>query len=356
MDKLLSKQMRIFWIVAFLFPYLLGILMGIGYSQGIDLDAFPGAQMFYPAAGAILALLLTRKGDQYIPKKFFVSYLTITMLAVLLVLGSFIFPNKIWHSLLNIVYIPGSIISLVLLLTEKKDKKEAYGLRIKCIKVSLGIILLFLLLYILRAVFSNVISGEINSILKNLHNPAIWITVCTLPFTFIISFLPFFGEEYGWRYYLQPIFQKRFGIRKGVILLGIVWGIWHLPINLFYYSTPVYGFISVLNQCITCIALGIFFAYAYMRTKNIWVPVALHFLNNNLIPVITGTLSEDVIKNQSLTWEETLYSLLINGILFAGFLFSKYFKDKKYLLPTPNERADILVCPKINTEDNESTL
>lgn len=29
-------------------------------------------------------------------------------------------------------------------------------------------------------------------------------------------------------------------------------------------------------------------AYVYMKTENIWVPVAVHFLNNNLIPVFAG--------------------------------------------------------------------
>ncbi|MCS4523181.1 CPBP family intramembrane metalloprotease [Clostridium botulinum] len=45
-----------------------------------------------------------------------------------------------------------------------------------------------------------------------------------------------FGEEYGWRYFLQTAFQERLGKRKGIIFLGIIWGIWHLPLNLFYYS------------------------------------------------------------------------------------------------------------------------
>ena len=48
----------------------------------------------------------------------------------------------------------------------------------------------------------------------------------------------FFGEEYGWRYYLQPVLQKRFGLRAGVIILGVVWGLWHIPDDLFRYYLP----------------------------------------------------------------------------------------------------------------------
>ena len=43
-----------------------------------------------------------------------------------------------------------------------------------------------------------------------------------------------FGEEYGWRGYLQEILQIRFGKRIGVILLGIIWELWHFPIEIIW--------------------------------------------------------------------------------------------------------------------------
>ena len=45
------KQLRIFLSVAFVLPYLMGILMGYAYNRGIDVSFFPNAQMYYPAAG-----------------------------------------------------------------------------------------------------------------------------------------------------------------------------------------------------------------------------------------------------------------------------------------------------------------
>ncbi|MCS4515483.1 CPBP family intramembrane metalloprotease [Clostridium botulinum] len=46
-----------------------------------------------------------------------------------------------------------------------------------------------------------------------------------LPLSFPLTFIVFFGEEYGWRYFLQTAFQERLGKRKGIIFLGIIWGI-----------------------------------------------------------------------------------------------------------------------------------
>lgn len=146
---------------------------------------------------------------------------------------------------------------------------------------------------------------------------------------FLLAYTAFFGEEYGWRYYLQPVLQNKFGLRKGVLILGVIWGLWHLPLDIFYYVTPDKAVIMTLNQVITCVGLGIFFGYAYMKTENIWVPVILHFLNNNLILVISGQFSGDVLQDQSVSWADIPAALILNGLLFGLFILAKPYREKK---------------------------
>ena len=149
---------------------------------------------------------------------------------------------------------------------------------------------------------------------------------------FFLAFAPFLGEEYGWRYYLQPLLQKRFGMRAGVLVLGVVWGVWHVFLDFFYYTTPDRGLVMLISQMITCVALGIFFAWTYLKTDNIWVPVILHFLNNNLTLVIANDYSVEVLENQQVTWAMIPSALILNGIFFGLFLLSKEFRrshDKK---------------------------
>ena len=86
--------------------------------------------------------------------------------------------------------------------------------------------------------------------------------------------------------------------------------------------------------------LGIFYGWAYMKTDNIWTVVILHYVNNNLVPIITGTFSADVIQNQQVSWGDLPIALLVNSVVFLWVLFTSWYKDRSLRLPTMEERAD----------------
>lgn len=193
---------------------------------------------------------------------------------------------------------------------------------------------------IVRIVLAAVIEGEMDELSKVLTNPIIWVTALLMFVNIFFIYMPFLGEEYGWRYYLQPMLQKKYGMVKGVFILGILWGVWHLPLNLFYYSDGKTGVISLIVQIIVCIGLGIFFAYAYAKTQSIWSVVLLHMLNNNWVAVFSGDLTVKSIENQVFDWKSIPLILGLVLITYAVFAFSKYVKDKKYRMPTMYERLE----------------
>lgn len=334
-----NKQLIIYIAVAYGVTFLMGILMWYGSGRQIDLTAFPTAQMFYPAAGVMLGVLCTRKGDKMIPKVFYTFFICVTMIFAAVAFISIWNPNAgidagngyflpLWSWVGQLLIAGASVIGWIILLATKKEKRRAYGLCWNRGAASWFCIFLFIALYLLRTVISVAVSGELAAFGENIvKNPNTWIQLAAIPINFFLVYVAFFGEEYGWRYYLQPWMQKRFGMRGGVVLLGIVWGIWHMPVDLFYY-TQSSQLTMILAQQITCITLGIFFAYAYMRTDNIWVPVVLHYLNNNLIPVVSGNYSSGVLENQTVTWEELFFSLALNGLIFGPFLLAKPFRKR----------------------------
>lgn len=85
------------------------------------------------------------------------------------------------------------------------------------------------------------------------------------------------GEEMGWRGYLQRKLTGRFGIRPGLILLGLIWGYWHLPLVLTGYnfsSQPLWG--GLLLMPLASVFIGLFFSWLYLRSGSIWMPTLAH--------------------------------------------------------------------------------
>ena len=93
------------------------------------------------------------------------------------------------------------------------------------------------------------------------------------------------NEEAGWRGYALPRLQSRFSALTSSIILGILWGFWHLPLYLVYNRMPFYIFIF-LN-----IILSIFITWAYNNTKgSLVIAVLFHYCWNFMGTYIPGTL------------------------------------------------------------------
>lgn len=104
-----------------------------------------------------------------------------------------------------------------------------------------------------------------------------------LPLYNIVLMLPmmFMGgglEETGWRYILQPEYEKKYNFVTANILTGIIWAVWHFPLFHIvgvaqYHTDFLIFFINVL---------GLTFALGAIRsvTQNIWLCILFHTLAN----------------------------------------------------------------------------
>jgi uncharacterized protein len=117
--------------------------------------------------------------------------------------------------------------------------------------------------------------------------------------TFVIYFF-LNTEEFAWRGYALPQLQERFGITKATFILGIIWGVFHLPLFLMKGGHPA-GYPFPLYLLMT-FAMTFTFSWVFINTRGSLLLV--HLLHQSLnawaeavpfYPRATGSLMAMII-------------------------------------------------------------
>jgi membrane protease YdiL (CAAX protease family) len=103
----------------------------------------------------------------------------------------------------------------------------------------------------------------------------------------ILAILIAFGEEYGWRGYLQSELFKM-GRVRGVILVGVIWGAWHWPLILMGFSYPGYPVSGLVLTALFTTGMAIAFGYAVLKSGSILLAAYLHALNDQVTAYIVA--------------------------------------------------------------------
>ncbi len=95
--------------------------------------------------------------------------------------------------------------------------------------------------------------------------------------TYLVSFVPIaiiggpLAEEPGWRGFALPRLQPLYGPLVGTLILGLLWGLWHLPLFLVPSWADTSGGSSLLNTVkfvVTLTAFAIVFTWVFNNTKG----------------------------------------------------------------------------------------
>lgn len=91
------------------------------------------------------------------------------------------------------------------------------------------------------------------------------------------------GEEIGWRGFLLPQLLKRNSPLAASLILGVVWSLWHLPIDL-YAGYLLEGPAAILIRIISVLPLAILFTWFYLQSnRSLLVALFLH-TSINILP------------------------------------------------------------------------
>ncbi len=109
-------------------------------------------------------------------------------------------------------------------------------------------------------------------------------TVLLGPFMGLVIAL---GEEYGWRGYLQAELVKM-GRVRGILLVGIIWGVWHAPVIAMGHNYPGYPVLGPLLMVAYTVFLAYVLGYAVLKTGSVWLAAFLHALNNQVYSLLVA--------------------------------------------------------------------
>jgi membrane protease YdiL (CAAX protease family) len=114
-----------------------------------------------------------------------------------------------------------------------------------------------------------------------------------LPVPTVIAVIPYFlamlvvgggQEEFGWRGYAQEPLQQKFGVFGGSVLLGFVWGVWHLP--LWFMPGDGHGDYSFLAFLLYIVSLAVIMGWLYNASgKKLVITWITHAMGNTVAPL-----------------------------------------------------------------------
>jgi membrane protease YdiL (CAAX protease family) len=96
------------------------------------------------------------------------------------------------------------------------------------------------------------------------------------------------NEEFGWRGFSLDHLLARFGFVNGSLILGFVWGIWHLPWY-FYEGNgqyiawsvhPVHGLFMIVSAITTALMCSVVYI---LRNRSVIAAALVHLLSNFLV-------------------------------------------------------------------------
>jgi uncharacterized protein len=140
-------------------------------------------------------------------------------------------------------------------------------------RIGLGKLAFVLLLFPV----ATLVSVAIQSILLGAPK---WPDPSLLAMALVWPILAALGEELGWRGFLLPRLERRFGLLTAAIVVGVLWGLWHLPAD--YIALKGYGDLFwlafLINGPIVLTAHSVVMAWIWRTTGgSTFAAVLYHF-------------------------------------------------------------------------------
>ena len=224
--------------------------------------------------------------------------------------------------ILDTTYCIGGLLGLFVLISVLKDKKLLGNLSLK--SFFMWVVLILLLKSLEMSLFNLYVQGYVH-----IYDNILASNIGAVFFSFgSITFNLFYvmGEEYGWRYFLQPRLQSGIGKVRGVLLTGLVWGIYHMPMYIIIGAEELTYSLALVF--VFCICMGVFLGLCYMKTNSVILVSTLHFVNNEFVTCFFDAISNGKgdYWRYHLSAECYMVLIVIDFIVYMPFLLAKEYR------------------------------
>ncbi len=143
-----------------------------------------------------------------------------------------------------------------------------------------------------------------------------------------------FGEELGWRGFLQKELAP-LGFWRASALIGAIWGFWHTPLTLMGYNFPEHPVLGIPVITLACVPLGILISWVRVRSGSVIPAAIFHGMINALAgyPVLMVRDAPNLLRSV----------LGISGLLAAGFIAGLLFLARRNGPAVPERTADSII-------------
>ncbi len=205
--------------------------------------------------------------------------------------------------------------------------RQAFDLKVKPVYL-LAAFAIPLIIHILSHYLAPLLGFPVADTLfpASLGIPAI---IIAIPYFFLMLIIGGGQEEFGWRGYAQGPLQKRMGVIPASLLIGLVWGLWHLPLWIMPgdgHST--YPYIAFL---IMTTSISIVYGWLYNASKQKLVTVIIfHAMSNTAAPLLPFLIAKEGVP-ETAYWVYAAINVL--AAVIVSFVIVK--AEKKTMLETP---------------------
>jgi membrane protease YdiL (CAAX protease family) len=344
-EKIRIERVCIFLLLTFLLSW--GFDGLIIYFDGVDpyrdLAMSPWGMLVPAFVALILQRLFLKDSPLYYrvykekPHWILDSFLILTVVYAIIFFSAALVPQskQIFQGIAALLY---TLWTLLIFFIHSQSPKSSFakaGLSLGNIKVGSRLIAGIVFFFLLQAAFIILFGlgdfiGQTDSI-YGLPIPSffyipsliiLFITVTTIGIP-LSGLAGVFGEEYGWRGFLLSELIKM-GKIKAVLLVGLIWGIWHFPVIFRGAHSYPASAIGLLLAVIFFVLWGVIQGYAILKTGSIWIAAFMHGVVNSVYNFSLNYLVAS--DNNILSFNLGIYGLICLGIIVFFIFLDKVWK------------------------------